>query len=500
VPADVLVHLDLGSAPPTPLAAHRPAAAQAQLAEIDGRTVAYFRVDGVRPGSDGAAEAEVVERALIMAGDIGCPVVGVIHAVGVAAHDGGLAGVCAWGRVARRAVELSGIVPVLLAVTGPCHGGLAPLLGLADHVVLTREATAYINGPRPVAAVTGLRLTADDLGGAAVHAAGGLASLVADDEEDAISALAELLSYLPDNDLADLPAHVATDPADRPCLTGPAAVPDRPSATYDVRAVVADVCDGGSVLEVRAAHAPNVVAAYGRIAGRPVAIVANQPSVRAGTLDIDASVKAARHVQAADAVNLPIVTFVDTPGYEPGRDLEWRGMIRHGAKLVHAYAAATVPRVCVILRKAYGGAYIVMDSRDLRQRPRARLARCRDRGDGGAGGGGRAQPPRDRHRGRSCCRPPGVGGRVPGRLLHAADRRRARLRRPGDRPGRHPVPRRRGAVPLADEAPPAPAPPPHQRSPVTPRRLRRRSAERAALRRPMHATATPPQQGERSCC
>jgi acetyl-CoA carboxylase carboxyltransferase component len=216
-----------------------------------------------------------------------------------------------------------------------------------------------------VAAITGLRLSPDDLGGSAVHATGGLASLVAEDAEDAVSAVAELLSHLPDNNMTEPPLVVSDDSVDRRCTTGPAVVPERPSAAYDVRAVIADVCDHGSLLEVRAGYARNLVTAYGRVGGRAVAVVANQPSVRAGTLDIDASVKAARHVQAADAANLPIVTFVDTPGYEPGRDLEWRGMIRHGAKLVHAYAEATVPRVCVILRKAYGGAYIVMDSRDL---------------------------------------------------------------------------------------------------------------------------------------
>jgi acetyl-CoA carboxylase carboxyltransferase component len=368
----VPIHLDVGPRLVTSLAADRPAAASAALAELGGRTVAWFRVGALLGAPDeaggsegGAAEAEVVERAFAMAAELGCPVVGVVHTVAVAPHDGGVSGLAAWGRVAKRAVDLSGVVPILLAVTGPCHGGLAPLLGLADHVVLTRLASAYINGPRSVAAITGLRLSPHDLGGAAVHESAGLAAWVAEDEEEAMAALAELLSYLPDNHLADPPLEPTADPADRRCVAGPAVVPARSTATYDVREVVADVCDRGSLLEVRAAFAPNIVTAYARIDGRPVAVVANQPSVRAGTLDIDASVKAARHVQAADASNLPLVTFVDTPGYEPGRDLEWRGMIRHGAKLVHAYGEATVPRVCVILRKAYGGAYIVMDSRTL---------------------------------------------------------------------------------------------------------------------------------------
>jgi acetyl-CoA carboxylase carboxyltransferase component len=321
--------------------------------------------DDVGIVDDGTAEAEVIERAFAMAAEVGCPVVGVVHTVAVSPQAGGMSGLVAWGRVAKRAVDLSGVVPILLAVTGPCHGGLAPLLGLADHVVLTTAASAYINGPRSVAAITGLRLSPDDLGGPAVHEAAGLAAWVAEDEEEAMAALSELLSYLPDNHLADPPVEPASDPTSRKCLVASTIVPSRSTATYDVREVVADVCDHGSLLEVRANFAPNMITAYARVGGLPVAVVANQPSVRAGTLDIDASVKAARHVQAADASNMPLLTFVDTPGYEPGRDLEWRGMIRHGAKLVHAYGEATVPRVCVVLRKAYGGAYIVMDSRTL---------------------------------------------------------------------------------------------------------------------------------------
>ncbi|HEY4377747.1 MAG TPA: carboxyl transferase domain-containing protein, partial [Acidimicrobiales bacterium] len=353
------------SGPPTPITVDRPAAAEARLTELDGRTIAYFRVHGVLPGGDGSIEAEVVLRALMLAGQVGCPVVGVVRSVAVDPGPDGVAGLVAWGRVALQATRLSGTVPLLLAVTGPVHGGLAPLLGLADHVVFTRDATAYINGPAPVQAVTGLRLTADDLGGERVHRANGLASLVAADEADALAAIADLLHVVGDNHLSSPPIARSRDPLDRRCIAGPAAVPDNPAHAYDVRTVVTDMLDEGTFLEVHAPRAPNIVTAYGRIGGRPVAVVANQPSVRAGTLDIDASTKAARHVQLADSANLPILTFVDTPGYEPGRDLEWRGMIRHGAKLVHAYAAASVPRICVILRKAYGGAYIVMDSKTM---------------------------------------------------------------------------------------------------------------------------------------
>jgi acetyl-CoA carboxylase carboxyltransferase component len=350
----------------TPIGADRPDAAHAELREIEGRTVAYFHVDGRRADSSGAPEAEVVERALALAEQIGCPVVGVVHSVAIGAGSGGLDALAAWGRVAARTVRLSGVVPLLLGVTGPVHGSLTPLLGLADHVVLSKDATAYLNGPGPVGEVTGMSLDPTTLGGPEVHAtSSGLASLLATDEEDCLAALADLLAHLPDNHLVDPPRAARQDPADRDCTRAATIVPPDAMRAYDVREVLTDVFDADSVLEVHADWAPNIVCAYACLDGRSVAVIANQPAVRAGTIDIDASCKAARHVHGADALGLPIFTFVDTPGYEPGRDLEWRGMIRHGAKLVHSYAGATVPRLGVILRKAYGGAYIVMDSRTM---------------------------------------------------------------------------------------------------------------------------------------
>ncbi|MEO6989137.1 MAG: carboxyl transferase domain-containing protein [Aquihabitans sp.] len=348
----------------TPIGADRPDATHAELCEIDGRTVSFFRVDGRRADSSGAAEAEVVERALALAEDIGCPVVGLVRSVAV--DIDGLDALAAWGRVAARTVRLSGVVPLLLGVTGPLHGSLTPLLGLVDHVVITDDATAYVNGPIPVRDVTGIDVSAEELGGTLAHTtSSGLAALVATDEDDCLTALADLLAHLPDNYLDTPPRTHTTDPQTRRCTRAAAAVPAERTQAYDVRTVLEDVFDVDSILEVHAHHAPNIVCAYARLDGRSVAVVANQPAVRAGTIDIEASCKAARHVQAADAMGLPLVTFVDTPGYEPGRDLEWRGMIRHGAKLVHAYAAATVPRLGVIMRKAYGGAYIVMDSRSM---------------------------------------------------------------------------------------------------------------------------------------
>jgi acetyl-CoA carboxylase carboxyltransferase component len=258
------------------------------------------------------------------------------------------------------------VVPTLLSVTGACVSGPALALGLFDQVVMTADAFAFVTGPESVTEFTGVLVSRDELGGASVHARQtGVASLVVDDEIGARDALATLLSYLPDHHLADPPRMPTDDEPARRCELAAATVPARPTASYDVRTVVADVCDADSFLELRGGYAPNMVTALANLDGRAVGIVANQPLHRAGTIDIEASRKAARFVAWCDRFNLPIITFVDTPGFEPGRDLEWRGMIRHGAELVHAYAAASVPRLCVVLRKAYGGAYIVMDSRGL---------------------------------------------------------------------------------------------------------------------------------------
>lgn len=341
-------------------------AVQARLRRLGGRTVSWFRLEGGKHrGALGPTEADAILRIVHLAGRNRIPLVGVLATSGADITEG-VASLAAWGQLARSLAGVSGVVPVLLTVAGPCVSGPALLLGLADQVVMTEDTFAYLSGPEAVMEFTGVTTTRERLGGAAVHArVTGVASLVAPDEPAAEEAIAALLAYLPDHHLADPPREACTDPVGRPARVAAAAVPADPSASYDVRQVVADVLDAGSFLELRAPWASNLVTGYGRLAGRPVGVVANQPSKRAGTLDIEASRKAARFVAHCDAFNLPILTFVDTPGFEPGRDLEHRGMIRHGAELVHAYAAATVPRLCLVLRKSYGGAYIVMDSRRL---------------------------------------------------------------------------------------------------------------------------------------
>ncbi len=349
-----------------PVAAKRQGAVTASLTEIDGRRVAWFRLDGGKHrGAIGPTEGQVIERTVRMALDAGVPVVGEIATSGAEVTEG-VASLVAWGRVAKALSDASGTVPIILTVTGPCVGGPALLLGLADHVVMTADAYAYVSGPRAAAWFTGMSTSHTELGGADVHASrSGVASAVVLDEGEAAGAVADLLSYLPSNHLDEPPYWPTDDPLDRPSKVAAGVVPERPTASYDVRTVISDICDTGTFLEVRPVLATNVVTGYARLGGMPVGVIANQPKSQAGTLDIEASRKAARFVQCCDAFGLPLLTFVDCGGFRPGRDLEWRGMIRHGAELVHAYANATVPRLCIVLRKAYGGAYIAMDSRGL---------------------------------------------------------------------------------------------------------------------------------------
>lgn len=350
----------------TPITGHRSDAAEACLVDFDDRTVSWFSIDGGKHrGAIGTAEGEALEGAVRLAVELGVPIVGRIASSGADVNEG-IASLHAWGRVAKALADASGVVPIVLLAVGPAVSGPALLLGLADHVIMTADAFAYVSGPEVVTAFTGVPIDRDRLGGSGVHdRQSGVAALVVADENEAVLAARVLLAFLPANHLEDPPVDDVGDPVDRDCARAASAVPARATASYDVRTVVTDVLDHESFFELRPAYAPNLLTGLARLDGATVGVIANQPLYRAGTLDIEASRKAARFVQWCDAFNVPLVTFVDTPGFEPGRDLEWRGMIRHGAELVHAYAAATVPRLCVVLRKAYGGAYIVMDSKRL---------------------------------------------------------------------------------------------------------------------------------------
>jgi acetyl-CoA carboxylase carboxyltransferase component len=269
-----------------------------------------------------------------------------------------------WGTAAREFVACSGVVPTIFCVTGPTVSGPALLLGLADLVVMITDTYAFVSGTHMVRQFTGEELSNEGLGGASMHErTSGVAHFTAADRAEAEDLISELLSFLPDHTDQVPTGWPCSDPVDRPTPEAGDLIPETPTGSYDVRDVLACVVDDGHLLEPRAQWAPNLVTAFASIGGRPVGLVANQPQSVAGTLDIAASQKGGRFVSFCDAFNLPLVTFVDTSGFYPGKDLEWRGMIRYGAQMAFAYARATVPRVCLTLRKSYGGAYIVMDSR-----------------------------------------------------------------------------------------------------------------------------------------
>lgn len=276
---------------------------------------------------------------------------------GVAALDG-------WGGAAREIARLSGIVPAIVIVSGPAVSGPALMLGLADIVIMVDEAYAFVSGPVMIEQFTGVPIESDELGGAAVHGrTSGVASMVATDMAEAELLAAEVLAFLPDHTDAPAPTLTCTDPVDRPTPEAYEVLPESANGSYDCREVLASIVDDGYLLELHAGWAANLVTAFATIGGRPVGIVANQPQTIAGTLDITGSRKGARFVALCDAFNVSLLTVVDTSGFYPGKDLEWRGMIRYGAQMAFAYARATVPRVNVTTRKSYGGAYIVMDSK-----------------------------------------------------------------------------------------------------------------------------------------
>jgi len=348
------------------LAAHTPSDVAVSVRSLDDRDVVWaeFTTDD-RTARLTAESSLQLARAAHAARSHRLPLV-IVLATSGAAIDEGMPALHAWGTVAAAMVECSGIVPTTVIVDGPAVSGPALLLGLADLTVMTADSYAFVNGPTMVEEFTGVGIGVEELGGAANHGRyTGVATLVVADRDAAIEAVGDLLAYLPDH-VDSEPTIVANDdPADRSCPEAGELIPPSSTGSYDVRKVAAAIVDVDSLLELRPQWAANVVTAFATIAGAPVGIVANQPITLAGTLDIPASQKAARFVAMCDAFNLPIITLVDTPGFYPGKDLEWRGMIRHGAQLVYAYARATVPRICVILRKSYGGAYIVMDSKTM---------------------------------------------------------------------------------------------------------------------------------------
>ena len=333
------------------------------VGRIGGRNAVIARALGsMRRGALTHADGVRLAEAAHQACDLGVPLVFFVASSGADVGDG-IAALHGWGRAAAAISRCSGQVPVIAAATGPVVSGPALLLGLSDLVVMNSEAVAFVSGPQMVAEFTGIQIGMGKLGGTAVHAtASGLCAVESDDVDGTV---AELLEYLPSNTDEVPPLAPVHDSVLRPTPELRSVIPDRKAAGYDARDVVRTLCDDGEFRELWPRWAGQIVTAFARLGGMPVGFVANQPRILAGTLDIAASQKSARFVRLCDAFNLPIVSLVDTPGFLPGKDLEWRGMIRHGAELAFAYAQASVPRICLIMRKAFGGAYIVMDSRGI---------------------------------------------------------------------------------------------------------------------------------------
>ncbi|MGH8840297.1 MAG: acyl-CoA carboxylase subunit beta [Jiangellaceae bacterium] len=336
---------------------------------VDGRQVAVFAQDfTVFGGSLGQVFGEKIVKVMDFALKTGCPMVGINDSGGARIQEG-VVSLGLYGEIFRRNVMASGVVPQISLIMGPCAGGAVYSPAITDFTVMVDGTShMFITGPDVIKTVTGEDVGFEELGGARSHnTKSGNAHYMASDETDAIDFVRALLSYLPQNNLDDPPSFPAGSElsvtAEDEALD--TLVPDSANQPYDMHRVIEGVVDDGEFLEIHALYAPNMVVGFGRVEGRPVGVVANQPLHFAGTLDIDASEKAARFVRTCDAFNLPVLTFVDVPGFLPGTDQEWNGIIRRGAKLIYAYAEATVPLVTVITRKAYGGAYDVMGSKHL---------------------------------------------------------------------------------------------------------------------------------------
>jgi propionyl-CoA carboxylase beta chain len=335
---------------------------------IDGRTVFVFSQDfTVFGGSLSEAYAEKICKVMDLALKVGAPVIGLNDSGGARIQEG-VTSLGGYADIFLRNVLASGVVPQISLVLGPCAGGAVYSPAMTDFTVMV-EGTSYmfVTGPNVVKTVTHEEVDAEFLGGATTHTTrSGVAHLAAPDEASALSAARNLLGYLPSNNLERPPRRDLGDPIDRMDASLDSLVPDEPQAPYDMHKVIAGVVDRESWLEIQPGWAQNIIVGFARLGGRPVGIVAQQPAVLAGALDIDASVKAARFVRTCDAFNVPLVTFVDVPGFLPGVGQEHGGIIRHGAKLLYAYCEATVPKLTVITRKAYGGAYDVMSSKHIR--------------------------------------------------------------------------------------------------------------------------------------
>ncbi len=335
--------------------------------EVNGRTVFVFAHDfTVFGGSLGEVFAEKVTKVMDKALETGAPIIGLNDSAGARIQEG-IDSLAGYAEIFHRNQQASGVVPQISAIMGPCAGGAVYSPAITDFILMVEETShMFITGPDVIETVTGEEVGFDELGGAQTHASeSGVAQLTASDEEAALDDIRHLLSYLPQNNVEDPPRVDPWDDPDRRSETLRDIVPDEPRKPYDMTDVIGEVVDEGSFFEVGEAFARNLVVGFARLDGHAIGVVANQPRVNAGTLDIDSSIKGARFVRFCDAFNIPILTFVDVPGFMPGTDQEHNGIITHGAKLLYAFSEATVPLMTVITRKAYGGAYDVMASKHI---------------------------------------------------------------------------------------------------------------------------------------
>lgn len=336
--------------------------------KVDGRKVYVFAQDfTILGGSLGEAHGKKIAQLMELAYQNGAPIIGLNDSGGARIQEG-VDSLAAYGEIFYQNTRASGVIPQISLIMGPCAGGAVYSPGINDFVFMLNEnAYMFITGPEVIRTVTHEDVTFDSLGGASVHSEkSGVAHFTASEEEDLFSQLRWLLSYLPSNNLMSPPINQSDDDPQRKTPELQDLVPDAPNQPYDMHGVIEAIADSGEFLEVQPGYAQNIIVGFGRLDGHPVGFVANQPGFLAGVLDIDASDKGARFIRFCDAFHIPLVTLVDTPGFLPGSDQEHEGIIRHGAKMIYAYAEATVPKLAIILRKAYGGAYIVMSSKHLK--------------------------------------------------------------------------------------------------------------------------------------
>ena len=334
---------------------------------VDGRKVFVASQDfTVFGGALGEVFAEKMHKIMDLAESVGAPMIGLNDGAGARIQEG-VVSLAGYGGIFRRNVQASGVIPQISVILGPCAGGAVYSPAMTDFIFMVRDTShMFITGPDVVKTVTGEEVTLEELGGAGSHSTkSGVASFVATDEQSVLDDVKYLLSFLPSNNLDNPPVLNDGDDPERDCPVLREILPDSSNVPYDIKDVITEGVDDGEFLEYHAGWAGSIVCGFARLDGRSVGIVGNQPMMMAGVLDIESSEKAARFVRFCDAFNLPLLTFVDVPGFLPGVDQEHGGIIRHGAKLLYAYCEATVPRVQVITRKAYGGAYVVMDSKSV---------------------------------------------------------------------------------------------------------------------------------------